>query len=58
MYDAIFTKRTLDKKKVIIKSILDAIVIKYLKKEGYNIKAGENNEIRDMVIQSGMYLKF
>lgn len=57
MYDAIFTKRTLDKK-VIIKSILDAIVIKYLKKEGYNIKAGENNEIRDMVIQSGMYLKF
>lgn len=57
MYDAIFTKRRLNKK-VIIKSILDAIIIKYFKKAGYNIMVGENNEIRDMIIQSGMYLKF
>lgn len=57
MYDAIFTKRRLNKK-VIIKSILDAIVIKYFKKAGYNIMVAENNEIRDMIIQSGMYLKF
>ncbi|MFD3157025.1 TIGR02556 family CRISPR-associated protein [Haloimpatiens sp. FM7330] len=57
IYDALFTRRKMDKK-VIIKNILDVIDIQYFDKKGYNVKKDEKNGINFTIIKGNMLLKF